>query len=445
MNPVPKIAEILDYFKNNWTEALNYDALEKLCLELDYSWRERSLGPATTIQLFMLQVLLGNTSCSHLRYFSGLEFSTSSYCDARQRVPLELFEELVRMTGEGMHNRPYAEELWHGHRVWMADGSGCSMPDTPELQDYFGQPAGQRKGCGFPVAHLLALMNCSTGVLQKMLVSPLRVHDLTRASELSSELEEEDIVVYDRGFCSSSLIFLLSERNLHSVIRIQSSHKVDFRQSRKQVDKGIRGQRIAKLGSRDQLVQWHKPRTKPPWMSEEKFAQLAENLILREISYSLERRAFRSKKITLVTSLTDHKKYPAEAIAELYGMRWEIETNFRHLKISMKMDTLKCKTVAGVKKELCTFVLIYNMVRQAMLERAIKYYKPVARISFLDTLRWLLELKNCPQDCRPIINPSRPGRMVARVVKKRPKAYPRMTAKRIITPGINTAIQRLAA
>ena len=445
MIPVPKITEILDHFKNNWSELLDHTAIEALCLKLGYSWRERTLGPGTTIQLFLLQVLLGNTSCSHLRYFSGLKFSASSYCDARRRIPLAVLEELVRIVGERMHLDGYGDELWHGHRVWMADGSGCSMPDTPELQDYFGQPPGQRVGCGFPVAHLLDLMNCSTGVLQKMLVSPMHVHDLSRAPEISSELNEEDIVVYDRGFCSSTFIFMLSEQNLHSVIRVHSSHNVDFRQSRKEKDTGIRRQRKAKLGKKDQLIEWHKSKTKPPWMSKEKFDQLPKTLILREISYSLDRKGFRSKKIILVTTLINHNKYTPEAIAELYGMRWEIETNFRHLKISMKMDILKCKTVEGVKKELCSFILVYNMVRQAMIERAILYDMPVSRISFLDTLRWLLELRNARQNCRPIINPHRPGRKVPRVVKRRPKAYPRMTSKRINTIATSLKIQKKAA
>ena len=445
MNSVPKITEILEYFKNNWTEVLDYQAIQELCLELGHSWRERVLSPGTSVQLFLLQILLGNTSCTHLRYFSELEFSASSYCDARQRIPLEVFEELVRKSAEQMDSERHTEGLWKGHRVWMGDGSGCSMPDTPELQKYFGQPGGQRKGCGFPVAHLLALMNCSTGILQKMLVSPLNTHDLSRAWELSSELEENDIVVYDRGFCSSAFILKLFQHGIHSVVRVQSSHQVDFRQSRKGVNKGIRRRRVAKLGRKDHLIEWHKPKEKPSWMSKEEFAQLPQKLILREISYTLDRKAFRSKKITLVTTLTDHKKYPPAAIAELYGMRWEIETNFRHLKISMKMDTLKCKTVQGVKKELCIFVLIYNMVRQAMIERSIKYDVAISRISFIDTLRWLLELENNYENSKPIINPRRRGRKLARVVKRRPKAYPRMTSKRKITIGKAPAEQRLMA
>ncbi len=41
------------------------------------------------------------------------------------------------------------------------------------------------------------------------------------------------------------------------------------------------------------------------------------------------------------------------------------------MKITMKMDVLKCKTVAGVLKELAVFALVYNMVRSVMVESSL--------------------------------------------------------------------------
>ena len=54
--------------------------------------------------------------------------------------------------------------------------------------------------------------------------------------------------------------------------------------------------------------------------------------------------------------------YTVEALAQLYWARWGIETNFAHLKTTMGLDVLKCKTVDGVLKELMVFALIYNLV-----------------------------------------------------------------------------------
>ena len=96
----------------------------------------------------------------------------------------------------------------------------------------------------------------------------------------------------------------------------------------------------------------------------------------------------------------------------------------------MKMDVLKCKTVDGVLRELQVFALIYNMVRQVMLEAARRQDVDVCRISFIDALRWLQSA--APGDEMPelVINPARPGRYEPRARKRRPKPYPLMTKPR---------------
>lgn len=445
MNSVSKITEIVSKLKSKWTELLDTDWIERQCLELGYSWRDRMLPPGITVRLFLLQILHRNTSCSNLTHLSELNFSAASYCNARKRVPLEVFEQLLEQTTNRISSDTPQEGLWQGHRVWLGDGSACSMPDTEELRGYFGQPGRQKKGCGFPVAHLLALMNCQTGMLHKMIVSPLHTHDLSKVSEFSSELRKDDILVLDRGFCSSALILELTSQEIHSVIRVASSHKVDFRRAKHHADTGIRRRRVEKLGTHDQIVEWHKPQNCPPWMNEQEFEGLPDFVLLREIRYHLDSKGYRSKEITLVTTLIDPKKYSRRALITLYGMRWDIETNFRHLKISMGMDILKAKSVEGVKKEICIFTLAYNLVRQAMMEQAKSHGIPLKQISFLDTLRWLFTENN---EAKPLINPWRPGRKVPRVTKRRPKAYPRMTSERKNSRGNIPSmleIQRLVA
>jgi hypothetical protein len=37
--------------------------------------------------------------------------------------------------------------------------------------------------------------------------------------------------------------------------------------------------------------------------------------------------------------------------------RWDVETNIGHLKTTMKMDVLRCKSEQGVRKELAVFCL----------------------------------------------------------------------------------------
>ena len=157
------------------------------------------LTPVTTIQLFLLQILHGNTACSHLPHLSGLRFSASAYCQARSKLPLDLFGLLLTRLCTAAQSHISDEGRWHGHRTFFVDGSGCSMPNIPALQQAFGQPTEQRPGCGFPVARRLGLCHAGTGVLLKLVVAPLLTHDLAHVQAVHPTLQVGDVLVADRG------------------------------------------------------------------------------------------------------------------------------------------------------------------------------------------------------------------------------------------------------
>jgi len=183
-------------------------------------------------------------------------------------------------------------------------------------------------------------------------------------------------------------------------------------------------------GSTDQVVAWLKPKQRPEWMTAEQYASLPEELIVRELRYRTGRAGFRVRQVTLVTTLVDAEIYPLEELAELYRRRWEAEGHLRSLKITMKMDVLRCETVIGVSKELLMFALVYNLVRLVMLEASRRQNVPVERISFVDALRWLTEA--CPGAALPklVVNPDRADRAEPRVKKRRPKQYDLMKQPR---------------
>src|SRR4029434_4534155 len=184
---------------------------------------------------------------------------------------------------------------------------------------------------------------------------------------------------------------------------MHQKHIVDFTPGRPHVEprtrgKGHKGQPRAawlqQLGKHDQLVHWLKPLTGPQWMDEEQFAHLPDRLEVRELQYQVQRKGFRVTKITLVTTLLDATLYPVEALAQLYYARWGIETNFAHLKTTMGLDVLKCKTVDGVLKELIGVDLIYNFARMVMIKAARRQQVDIARISFIDAARWLAAVRD---------------------------------------------------
>lgn len=429
------IPEIVRQFKADAAKALAPETIRKVCASLGHAWRERVLDPVTTVHVFLLQILHGNTACTALARLAGLPFTATAYCGARKRLPLTVFAVLLHRVCESLV--PDMETgRWHGHRTWTVDGSSFSMSDTAALQAHFGQPSAQAKGCGFPVAHLLALFHAGTGFLQHVVAAPLRTHDMKHAATMHPDMAAGDVLVADRGLASFAHLALLSLRKMHAVFRCHQKQIVSFRVGRKHTKQskpgaGLpRSRYVRRLGRWDQLVEYSKPKSKPTWMDKDEYATLPEVLLVRELRYVTAQRGYRTKVITLVTTLLDANAYPAKDLADLYLSRWQIEVNFRHLKTTMGMEVMHCKSVEGVTKELYMFSIVYNLVRLVMLEASRRQQVPLERISFIDALRWL---RDTPVDellTRLVVNPHRPDRIEPRVLKRRMKEYPLMKRPR---------------
>lgn len=432
------ISQIVRHFKADVAKAVSPETIDRICGCLRHAWRNRVLDPATTVHVFLLQVLHGNTACSALSRLTGVAFSAAAYCSARKRLPLALFEELLQRVCDALYPEIQSTGRWRGHRTWTLDGSSFSMSDTPALQAHFGQPTGQAQGCGFPVAHILTLFHAGTGLLLRVLASPMRTHDMRHVATMHPELQKGDILLADRGFASFAHLALLFLRKMHGVFRCHQQQIVSFRVGRKHTSqhrpqKGMpRSRYVRRLGRWDQLVEYTKPKTKPKWMDNATFANLPETVLVRELRFVTPQRGHRTKVITLVTTLLDPAVYPAEDLAQLYLSRWQIEVNLRHIKTTMGMEILHCKSVAGVLKELCMFALAYNLIRLVMLEASRRQRVPLDRISFIDALRWLRDGSANTQLTPLMVNPSRPDRLEPRVLKRRLKEYTLMKKPRSV-------------
>jgi hypothetical protein len=429
------ISRALQRIKRDLHQLIPAEVIERICRDLDYRYRKRKLDPLTTIHLFVQQVLNGNTAVTELPILSGLEFDESSYCDARARLPLQVLQKLLRHTADALRNKLNGRGLWEGHRVWLVDGSGCSMPDTPALQKEFGQSGKQKEGCGFPVAHLLALFDAYSGMVLEMVAAPLRTHDLSEAWALHPLMRPGDVLVGDRAFCSYAHLAALHERGIHAVVRLHQRIIVRFRdqpeRNRPAERKGEpRSRLVRKLGHQDQLVEWYKPQKKPEYLTQEEYDALPATLIVRELHYRIADEGCRTHEVTLVTTLLDPRKYTKRKLAKLFQVRWRVEENLKSLKITLKIDVLKCKTPDGVRKELAVFGVVYNLVCMVREMGARQQGVPPERISFINVLRWLKKGKVGTKLPRFIVNPLRPGRHEPRLVKRRPKSYKRMTKPR---------------
>jgi hypothetical protein len=417
------IARSVQQIKGDPRSIIAPSMIYRLCMTAGHVWRARTLGPVETIYLFVAQILRGNTSCAHVRQLGGFAFTRSAYCEARKRLPVEVFRELLRESGQRVAKDAARVGLWFGHRIVSVDGSTFSMSDTQELQALFHW-APEKRGFEYPVSKFVALFDLITGALLDMVPATMRDHELKIVQRLHDLLQPNDVVVADRLYCTYAYLAQLTSKQLHVVMRVPaSSRRVSFRPHRRHaVHKHWKGPQsiwIRYLGKHDQVVDWIKPAEAPPWLSREIWDLLPSLLRVRELRYRITRRGYRSREVTIVTTLLDPNQYPKEAVAELYGRRWQVETNLNHLKTTMRMDILRCQTVDGIYRELAVFGIVYNAVRLVMIHAAEVRGVPPDRISFIDVLRWL-EL-GCPgRDLPPfIVNPTRSRSPAPRLIRRR--------------------------
>lgn len=435
------IAFIIGQIQQNPSRCLEHLPIREVCAELGLVFRERVLDPATTVALFIRQILNGNRSCAAVRHWSERSFSPQAYCSARKRLPLEVLQRLSRRLCDAARRlADEAETLFLTHRVFVVDGSTFSMPDTPALQAHFGQSGAQKKGCGFPVAHLLALFDLHSGTLSEAIASPMRTHDLRPIARMHPLMREGDLLLGDTAFGSYAHFALLYQAKLHGLMPAHQKRILNFTPRRPFVMPGRtddggkelpRSRWIKSLGRNDQLVEWFKGPKPPAYMSQADYDALPESIIVRELRRNVYHPGLECLvELDIVTTLLDEITHPAETLVQLRLRRWQVELNLRHLKTTMGMEVLKCKSVEGVMKELTAFMLVYNLVRLLMLEAAARQKTQPDRISFKDVLCWIQSVRPGQAMPRFIINPPRPERVEPRAKKRRPKEYDLMSKPR---------------
>ena len=346
-------------------DLLEPDTVAQVLEDNQVTFRDRIFTPLVTLWTFLSQVLSPDHSCREavarliaFRVARGQKPcgpETGSYCKARQRLPLKVVTDLARGTAEQLDEKTQDSLTWKGRSVQLVDGSTVSMPDTKANQAAFPQPSSQKSGLGFPLARLVAVISLATGAVRELALGPYQGKETGETAlfrSLWDRFRAGDIILGDRYFASFFGIAPLRKRGIDGVFRMHQRRKYDFRRGRR-------------LGVEDHVVRWTKP-SRPEWMDEALYAQLPEELVIRELRVKVERAGFRVEELVLVTTLLDSQEYTKEEVADLYLKRWNIELDLRSIKSVMQMDVLRCETPAMVEKEIWMHVLAYNLIRGLM-------------------------------------------------------------------------------
>jgi hypothetical protein len=405
--------------------------------------RERVYGVRTTFWTFLWQVLNGASCRSAVSkvsaWFTALGLPAvraddSPYCQARCRLDRHTFQGALHGSAQAAEQRAPLRWRFHDREVLVADGTTSSAADTPKNQRAFPQSARQKPGCGFPLVRWVALFSLGTGALLEVAIGNKHKAELKLFRQIWDRLKKGAILLADRGFCDFVTITALFLRGVDSVLRLNGSRAHDFR----------RGKR---LGKGDRLVVWQKPRRQSRTATKKLWRSLPDQITVRLIRWSVSIPGFRTQKLILVTTLLDPMAYPPAELAALYLRRWRVELFLRHIKTTLGIDHLVCKTPRMLYRELMMHLIGYNLVRCLMVEAASTYDVDLERISFkgsVDTLHhFSIVIAAAPsrnqktkltqvmlETLATDLLPERPNRVEPRSRKRRPKAYPVMTKPR---------------
>lgn len=422
-------------------DALPADAIEAVVRSEGLTYRRCLFDPVVTIWAFLSQILdsdrscrkalsrvwayLGESSDQALPFDADAVADTGAYCKARQRLSEAVLNRLYRQVAQPLEADLPPERLWRGRHVYLVDGTTLLLPDTPENQAAYPQHPNQKEGCGFPLTKLVAIFSLLTGAVKEATNDVWSAYEPALLRRIRACLTPGDVLVGDRIYCTYADIALLKQQQVDPIFRLHQARKVDFR----------KGKRLAK---HDHIFVWEKPKQCPQGLPLEHYKQWPATLEIRVLRFSVHPKGFRAKQVTVATTLLDPMAYPKEEIAALYGLRWEVEIDLRHLKSAMDMDLLRTKSPAMIRKEMALYFLAYNLIRSLMAQAATRHGKDPARLSFKGTLQHLntflpllamSRAKKRKQHYDTLLLlvarerlPDRPLRREPRVVKRRPKS-----------------------
>jgi putative transposase len=435
---------------------LSRPLVEASCRHSNHTWRQRVYNPWITLSLFLSQVLSDDHSCDDAvdrfqkyRYDQGLPSvspETTSYCEARQRLPEKLVWDLARRTGQSIQQSAKWSWLFHGRVVKIVDGSTVTMPDTPENQAAYPQLESQAPGLGFPIARLLVVFSLAVGTVLEAAIGPYQgkqTSELALLRLVIGQFQAGEIVLADRFFGSYWVIAALQARGVDGVVRLHQARKADFRRGRH-------------LGREDHLVIWTKPAHVPDWMGRDEYRAMPARITVRELRVRVKDKTKRVRDLVVATTLVDAKIYKAAELGGLFRQRWHAELDLRSLKTEMRMEMLRTRSPAMVRKEVAMHLVAYNLIRGIMAEAAQASEIKPRTISFTGSVHTIraFEESHLYDPARIVADlprlleligqkrvGDRPDRYEPRAVKRRPKPYPRLNmsrgkAKRLIRRGM---------
>jgi hypothetical protein len=363
-------------------ELLPDQEIEAICRETGHAWRRRQLPPGPTVRSMVYRGLNPDHSIAavlaDLGALLGPDTPTptdSAWCQARSRLPQAVLLELILREALRARRRFGREHRWHGRHVFRVDGSTVSMPDEPSLVKTFGYANTRHGPSRFPVARITFLQLAGLEVIWDYRLDEYTCDEDAQFHGLWERLPSGCICLLDRKFCSFHNLAKLRQRTIHVVCPLHQNRDP---------------QRLLAQGWPLGKNEWMVPLDLCPLLRRRYHdPSLPRDLWVRLIRVGFWRGS-RHHTLWLVTTLMDWVRYPRDEVAQLYRTRWGIETRIGSLKTTLKMNVLRSKGPAAVRREVAAIVLGHNLVWRRIHEAAQRTQIPSADVSFAGAVKVVL-------------------------------------------------------
>ena len=276
--------------------------------------------------------------------FQQTSINTSSYDEARQRLPLEIVRMVFEKNAKQFLPKD-GQSNWNGHPVFIADGTKFSTPSTLELKEYFTM--NQKDANPFPIGRIEGIINLYNGGIIEVRIDNDKSSELRMLKDMYGSLPVNGILLADHLYSSYGHLAFAQSQGKHVIAQRKTKRKEKY---------------IRDLGQGDCLVEITKQSVSKVFETKEN--PQPEQIIVRKIQFTNPKKP--EKQIVLYTTLLDPQKYPANDITALFQSRWQIELTFRDIKTILKMHHMRSKTTEMVIKEIYAHLILYNLVRTIM-------------------------------------------------------------------------------
>jgi hypothetical protein len=282
--------------------------------------------------------------------------ATTSFSDARQRLSLswvcQCFLKMSRRLASLYQQRLSAPSSLS---VQLLDGSTKRLRPYGDIPEHFPPHTNGHKKRYWCIARIVVSFCATTGIATGALIGSLHFSEQALAVQLMLEAAKTVLYVGDRNFGVWRVCRAAVQSGGHALVRL-----TEVRARR------LYGKKRLPLFL-DLAVCWTPTRHDQVDKGLSKEPVQGRLLIIRA-----HRRGHRPKRLYLFTTLTDVQAYPPQRLLELYGVRWQVELDYRHLKDTMGMEQSEVKSADMASKEFYAGLMAYNLVRGLMAAAALQ-------------------------------------------------------------------------